>query len=100
DQLTVGTLQVALDHVVLEVVDGLRLVLHVVVAARRRARFVLGEGIAAGHSHESEKSNSDDQLHDWFSLHCWGVRLPGFRQLRTPSVPNIFPFRVSVGWLC
>src|SRR5690242_1204353 len=33
DQLAIGTLQVAFDHVVLEVVDGLRLVLHVVVAA-------------------------------------------------------------------
>ena len=38
DELAVGTLQVAFDHVVLEVVDGLGLVLHVVVAAATAGR--------------------------------------------------------------
>src|SRR6266851_8362144 len=42
DQLSVGTLQVAFDHVVLEVVDGLRLVLHVVVAPARAGRLGIG----------------------------------------------------------
>src|SRR5215471_20610776 len=56
DQLSIGTLQVAFDHVVLEVVDGLRLVLDVVVPAAPCRRGGLGVGTAAGHSHESEDS--------------------------------------------
>src|SRR5215471_21203046 len=61
DQLSIGTLQVAFDHVVLEVVDGPRLVLHVVVAPAACRRCCLGEHATAGHSHESEESNSDDE---------------------------------------
>ena len=47
DQLAVRALKVAFDRVVLEVVDGLGLVLHVLFAAaggrRGGRRFVLGE---------------------------------------------------------
>src|SRR5450432_3264751 len=63
DHLSVGTLQVAFDHVVLEVIDGLRLVLHAVVATRGRSLGISSEDAARGNPDESEKSHSDDELH-------------------------------------
>src|SRR4029077_13968614 len=64
DQLAIGTLQVAFDHVVLEVVDALRLVLHALVApAGGRRLGIGGERAARGPPEDSEKSHSDDELH-------------------------------------
>src|SRR6476619_7759678 len=64
DELAVRALKVALDGVVLEVVDGLGFVLNVVVAGRSRpsgrSRSGLGEGEArrSSQSHPYEKSET------------------------------------------
>src|SRR6476659_4993045 len=71
DELAVGALEVAFDGVVLEVVDGLRFVLHVVVAGRRRPGC-WGSGLRehrarrSRQSHPSEEGETDDE---WLGLH-------------------------------
>src|SRR5262245_37064111 len=63
DELAVRALKVALDGVVLEVVDGLGFVLNVVVARRRRrggCRRLREDGGRRSQSHSSEKSETDD----------------------------------------
>src|SRR5262249_20088152 len=92
-ELAVGALKVAFDGVVLEVVDGLGLVLHVVVAGwgGRCGRFVLREHRArrSRQSHPSEESETDDEWlrHDSVLL-VTGGRLLGVRQPKASAVPT------------
>src|SRR5436190_4821322 len=105
DELAVRALKVALDGVVLEVVDGLGLVLHVLFAAaggsrRRRGRLVLSErgGWGSRQSDPSEESETDDEwrLHDSVLLVLREARLPGYRQRKAPAVPiELIFFRFS-----
>src|SRR5262245_20398227 len=104
DELAVGTLKVALDGVVLEVVDGLGFVLNVVVARRRRrsggCRLVVrGEsgGGRSGQGRHSEERETDDEwlLHDSVLL-TTEARLLDVRQPKPPLVPyKTRPCRLS-----
>ena len=103
DELAVRALQIAFDHVVLEVVDGLGLVGGVgVVAASSRAAGGLCRHPAAASgqcttrgAHERdapEDGKSDDEfLHDSVSFKCRERGRWTFRQPRAPRVPKNLP---------
>src|SRR4051812_47907722 len=94
DELAVRALKIALDGVVLEVVDGLGLVLHVVVAGRRgrrggRRRLREHGSRRSRQGEPSEEGETDDEfliLHVRFSF--WEARLLGVRQPKPRLVPR------------
>src|SRR5580704_8819683 len=106
DELAIGTLQIALDRIVFEVIDGLGFVGGVGVVASaasgrggrgpptfggriRRQRPAGYTGQRQSRDAANEGQTDDESFHISCLLHLARARLLGIRQLKAPLVPNI-----------